>query len=246
MKKKIMGKAEKNNYSGIEDYSPKKNRKKWGEEESYQEPREKKERRTTTSKRFMTKKTLLGIGGILAVIVLLLFFFPSFFTNDKDTPENQLYKVIKAHTDREYKLVGGRSIKGKDLWLKLGEIDMEKYETMSKVGQQDFADDIIAACHKAVAQESVKIGNRNYSTKDVSTDTVTEWIESIQNTDGARDRLQETFYSDTQPAFIPAYDGLTLPRLALIAAVIFVIICIFFPKSPYARSSPSNRRGGII
>lgn len=230
MKKKIMGKAEKNNYSGIEDYSPKKNRKKWGEEESYQEPREKKERRTTTSNRFVTKKTLLGIGGILAVIVLLLFFFPPFFTNDKDTPENQLYKVIKAHTNRDYKLPGGKRLKGKELWNKLGEIDADKYEIMTGLSQQDFADDIIAVCNKAIAQESVKIGSKNHNTKDVSSDTVTAWINKMQGDGGVGDRLWETFSADSQPAFIPAYDGITLSQLALIAIVFFVLICIFFPK----------------
>ena len=76
----------------------------------------------------------------------------------------------------------------------------------------------------------MKIGRRTYSTKQVSLDTLTAWIDSIERTEGADHNLVTTFHDDIQPAFIPAYDGITLSQLALIAIVFFVLICIFFPK----------------
>lgn len=245
-----MRKPKENEYSGIdsgiEDFTPNKNRKKRGEEDYSQVPEEEKKQRRFPIERLKAKKALPWIAAaVFLVILLLVLLFKFVITNDKDTAEEQLYKVIKAHTDREYIAIGGKSMKGKDLWRSLGVIDKEKYKSMSPFWKQEFANDVIAAGRKAVAQESVKIGRRTYSTKKVSLDTLTAWIDSIERTEGADHNLVTTFHDDIQPAFIPAYDGLTLPKLALIALVIFVIICIFFPKSPYGRRASGHRRGGI-
>ena len=218
-----MRKPKGNEYSGIEDYTPKKNRKKQGEEDYSPVPEEDKKQRRFPIERFKSKKALAGLAAVFLVILLLVLLFKFVITNDKDTAEEQLYKVIKAHTDRDYIAIGGKSMKGKDLWRSLGVIDKEK----------------------AAAQESVEIGGRTYSTKHVSSDTLKAWVDGIESTEGADHKLVTTFHDDIQPAFIPAYDGLTLPKLALIALVIFVIICIFFPKSPYGRRASGHRRGSI-
>ena len=242
-----MSKEKDNRYAGVEDFTPKKNTENWGVEEYYREPTEEIKPRNYARKPFMTKRTLLRILCLFAGLALLVVVLKSFLPNTGDTAEEQLYKMVKAHTDRDYKLVGGLGLKGKDLWLKLGEINTEKYESLSIVGQQDFADDVIAACHKAISEESVKIGDKTYSTQKVSADTVTAWLRKIQSSErtGIGDKLWETFLADPRPAFIPAYSGLTRQRLALIALVIFVVICIFFPKKPYSRSAGSHRRGRI-
>ena len=244
-----MRKPKENEYSGIdsgiEDFTPKKNRKKRGEEVYSHGYGEDKKQRGFPIERFKSKKALAGLAAFFLVILLLVVLFKFVITNDKDTAEDQLYKVIKAHTDREYIAIGGKSMKGKDLWRSLGVIDKENYEAMSPFWKQEFANDVIAAGRKAAAQESVEIGGRTYSTKHVNSDTLKAWVDGIEITEGADHNLVTTFHDDIQPAFIPAYDGLTLPKLALIALVIFVIICIFFPKSPYGRRASGHRRGSI-
>lgn len=225
-----MRKPKGNEYSGIEDFTPKKNRGKRGEEADSPDYGKEKKPRSFPIERFKSKKALAGLAVLFLVILLLVVLFKFIITNDEDTADNQLYKVVKAHTNRDYKLPGGNRLKGKELWNKLGEIDADKYEIMTGLSQQDFADDIIAVCNKAIAQESVKIGSKNHNTKDVSSDTVTAWINKMQGDEGVGDRLWETFSADSQPAFIPAYDGITLSQLALIAIVFFMLICIFFPK----------------
>ena len=241
-----MRKAKENEYSGIEDFTPKKNRKKQGEEDYSQMPGEDKKQRRFPIERLKAQKALPWIAAAFFLVVLLLvLLFKFVITNEKDTAEEQLYKVIKAQTDREYRAIGGKSVKGKNLWRSLGVIDKENYEAMSPFWKQEFANDVIAAGNKAAAQESVEIGGRTYSTKHVSSDTLKAWVDGIESTEGADHKLVTTFHDDIQPAFIPAYDGLTLPKLALIALVIFVIICIIFPKSPYGRRASGHRRGGI-
>ena len=239
-----MSKSKQDRYPGTEDHLTKRSRDTWGMEELSQKSEEDKKPRKLNISRFLTKKALLGAGAFIAVLVLLFVFFRSDLVNEKDSAENQLYKMIKAHTDREYKAVGGRSLKGRDLWSRLGEIDPAGYNSLSKVGQQEFTDDVIAACNKAIAQESVKIGRKTYSTRHVSRNTVTAWIDGMQKTE-AGERLAATFQAEIQPSFIPAYEGLTPSKLLILAVVFFFLICILFPKKRFSLPSHSNQQGDI-
>ena len=146
--------------------------------------------------------------SLVTVLVMLLSItsIPVFAADKGANAEDQLYDIVKAHTNREYKLSGGGTMQGKDLWVdgKPGDVDASKYALLTTGSQQDFVNDIIAATNKAISEESYVINKVTYYTDNVTNETATEWFRRLQTTEGIGPKLLTGFLSDTKPDFITA------------------------------------------
>lgn len=78
-----MRKANQDEYSGIEDFTPKKNRRKRDEEDYSQVPKEEKKQRGFPIELFKSKKALAGLAAFLLLILLLVLLFKFVITNEK-------------------------------------------------------------------------------------------------------------------------------------------------------------------
>lgn len=89
-----MRKANQDEYSGIEDFTLKKKRRKQGEEDYSQVPEEEKKQRRFPIERLKAKKALPWIAAaVFLVILMLVLLFKFVITNDKDTAEEQHFQT---------------------------------------------------------------------------------------------------------------------------------------------------------
>lgn len=148
--------------------------------------------------------------SLVTVLVMLLSITSIPVLADGDSAEVQLYKLVVAYTDRDYKLSGGGSVNGKKLWegasdsKYTGNVVASQYALLTTGSQQDFVNDVIAATNKAISDDTVSYNGKDYTTKDVTNETATEWFRRLQTTEGIGPKLLTGFLSDTKPDFITA------------------------------------------
>ena len=192
----------------------------------------------------MKRKSFLRSACLLIMLVMLIGFSLPVFAEVQISAETQMHWVIRAYTDRDYKRLDGSRINGRQLWSGLGQVEESGYSSLTEDARQKFIYDVIAAAYKAIEEDSVQIGHFRYGTKDVTVDTATGWLEAIKTSGDAGARLFALFHSDTKPEFKPPVDS-NRTWLLIVAAVGFILICIFLPKKPFSLPHFSNKQGSV-